>query len=645
MFLTRSSLPALAFAFCFVVSLCAQSIAPTEPKAQPVPQSAVTPSGRINLDVVVTDAAGKPVSGLAPQDFTLLDNDHAQKIISFHASDRATAKADPPVEIILVFDTVNNGFADLAITREGVEKFLRQNGGHLVQPVSLILFNSAGLPMQSQTSTDGNALAETLRKIKPSNRPTGGDPPFVKSLQALVQIAQRELNRPGRKMLVWLGKGWELSLPDPKTPVFTSEDERNRLLNFHAIVSLSTMLREARVTLYGGYANGAFLYRGFLKGAKTAGQVDNSMLSLDVLALQSGGRGQTMFNDPDTDLADQIDNVVAETSTFYTLTFDPPHTDQINEYHDLKVLIGKPGLKARTNTGYYNQPEYAVKPQSESGAMQKSEASDSSKASIVAFTAQPVTVEQLEQLVKDAQGRPDAELARRFAGLKLTERLSSKRLSSWATGLPGLKSKQALVALADVSAFLNLPVRELPPIAPPGIADQRSMVARAVDYLGKTIPRLPDFYATRTTTHYEDAREKPEQAGTVTATGQPSHTTGSSHVTVVYRDGKEIVDLGSTKDKKPNAEEIGLITKGTFGPILSVVMVDAAHSAMTFSHWEQGETGPQAVFRFTVPKKESHYEVAYRGTSVKDQSHRTFSSKRAITERLRSIPLAEPFFA
>jgi hypothetical protein len=80
------------------------------------------------------------------------------------------------------------------------------------------------------------------------------------------------------------------------------------------------------------------------------------------------------------------------------------------------------------------------------------------------------------------------------------------------------------------------------------------------------------------------------------------------------------VDLGSAKEKKPSAEEIGLITKGTFGPILSVVMVDAAHGAMTFSHWEQGETGPEAVFQFRVLKKESHYEVAYHGTSVKDQS-------------------------
>jgi hypothetical protein len=38
------------------------------------------------------------------------------------------------------------------------------------------------------------------------------------------------------------------------------------------------------------------------------------------------------------------------------LSFDPPRADRANEYHDLKVQVGKPGLVARTSTGYYNQP-------------------------------------------------------------------------------------------------------------------------------------------------------------------------------------------------------------------------------------------------------------------------------------------------
>jgi len=41
---------------------------------------------------------------------------------------------------------------------------------------------------------------------------------------------------------------------------------------------------------------------------------------------------------------------------------------------------------------------------------------------------------------------------------------------------------------------------------------------------------------------------------------------------------------------------------------------------MIWSRWEQGAAGPQAVFRYTVPKRGSHYEVAgaYLGPPVKD---------------------------
>ena len=58
--------------------VCAQSSVPSAPADT---QAAAVVSGKIDraeglikLDVVVTDAAGKPVSGLEPFDFNLLEN-------------------------------------------------------------------------------------------------------------------------------------------------------------------------------------------------------------------------------------------------------------------------------------------------------------------------------------------------------------------------------------------------------------------------------------------------------------------------------------------------------------------------------------------------------------------------------------------
>jgi hypothetical protein len=104
------------------------------------------------------------------------------------------------------------------------------------------------------------------------------------------------------------------------------------------------------------------------------------------------------------------------------------------------------------------------------------------------------------------------------------------------------------------------------------------------------------------------------------AIGQPWRLAGNSATSAVYRDGKEEVGPGTARGKRSNSEEKGLITRGTFGPILSTVIVDAAHSQMHWSHWESGMAGHEAVFQFVVPEDKSHYAVAFRGLRGDDES-------------------------
>ena len=42
-----------------------------------------------------------------------------------------------------------------------------------------------------------------------------------------------------------------------------------------------------------------------------------------------------------------------------------------------------------------------------------------------------ITVEELEQVLTAAHGKPDAEVAQVLSGMELTERLSTVRLSHW----------------------------------------------------------------------------------------------------------------------------------------------------------------------------------------------------------------------
>jgi hypothetical protein len=136
-----------------------------------------------------------------------------------------------------------------------------------------------------------------------------------------------------------------------------------------------------------------------------------------------------------------------------------------------------------------------------------------------------------------------------------------------------------------------------------------------VNYLGKAVSKLPNFYATRTTDRYSDAVDDPNAPGVSIYSKLPLHWGGGSRATVVYNDGHEIVDPGPLKRKQANPEEMGMVTSGTFGPILATVVGDASRSQMKFHRWEQGTDGLVAVFHVAVPKDKSHYQVIYRSPS------------------------------
>jgi VWFA-related protein len=226
-----------------------------------------------------------------------------------------------------------------------------------------------------------------------------------------------------------------------------------------------------------------------------------------------------------------------------------------------------------------------------------------------AWSARPVSVAELERVLAASQSLPDGELAAQISDLQLTERLSWVRLARWRAALGGAKSQRALLGLADRSAFLEPPAGEISDRAAPDVAEQRRILGLAAAYVSKAIPQLPRFYATRTTTYFEDTPGKSDEAPQIG--GASLRAIRIARTTVQYRDGQEIVEPGPVKVDKTKQREHGLRTWGAFGPVLGLVLVDAAQNKLGWGHWEQGASGPLAVFRYAVPKNKSHYEVRY----------------------------------
>jgi VWFA-related protein len=314
----------------------------------------------ITLDVVVTDKSGAPVAGLQPGDFKLLDKKQAQSIVSVQAANGLSATADPPAEAILVVDAVNAGLTTIDSERQMLVRFLQENGGELALPTSLAVLSDQGLTVKNPPTRDGKVLADFINANIPGLRPISADDwdgnmeREQLSLKALDVFIAHASRGPGRKLLIWLSPGWRL-----QTSGNWVASPKDQQMLYNKIVTLSTAMRAARVTLYSIDPSGIDseltfqqIYEAYLKGVDTPKHVDYGYLLLQVLATQTGGKPLIATGD----LAKVMDQCMADAKAYYVLTFNPPPAAYPNEYHSIEVQVDKPGLKARTRTGYYARP-------------------------------------------------------------------------------------------------------------------------------------------------------------------------------------------------------------------------------------------------------------------------------------------------
>jgi hypothetical protein len=238
-----------------------------------------------------------------------------------------------------------------------------------------------------------------------------------------------------------------------------------------------------------------------------------------------------------------------------------------------------------------------------------------------AVLAEPVTVEQLEQKIANTHSRWNWRLAKQISDLKLTERLSAPRLARLEAEVHGSKAKQALIAIADESAFLDPPASEVLSRPAPTPAEQQVMLRLSAKAVEKTMASWPNFIANREIIRFEGtATVIPDQLEDELFVGGskrappganwecPSEpkigherlsVIDSSSVTVVNRNGQELHALGE-QGGEFECPEGGVSTSEVFGKVLSWVLKIVAHAQLKWSHWEQGPTGLVAVYQYST---------------------------------------------
>src|SRR5207245_6952960 len=194
------------------------------------------------LDIVASDGKGSPVADLGIDDFTVLEDDQAQKISSFAFRQNRTITEVPrkanlftnvprysgasSLNVILL-DALNAEYLSRTYGRDQLIKYLRS--GPVIQPTAVYALEDK-LKLLHDFTVDAKALESVVENYKP-RAPTrvvdvySAASPFSRSgdytmtshtleatISALGALAQILTGYPGRKNLIWLSAAFPLTM-------------------------------------------------------------------------------------------------------------------------------------------------------------------------------------------------------------------------------------------------------------------------------------------------------------------------------------------------------------------------------------------------------------------------------------------------
>ena len=336
--------------------------APVAPGQQANPYTLQVKAQEIVLDLVVTDSKGEPVTNLNRDDFQIYEDKVPQEIDSL-IPPLARTTSNPPIHstaeldrvepdasvTLIVLDEINTRFQDEAFARYSVKRFLDSQGETLEHPTLLAAVDLNRLTLLSDYTTSKQDLLSALdRHFTAYPWHTEGTSwqveQFNASFMALLEIAEATSGHPGHKSLLWIGRGFAAF--DPATLT----GPQNQALK-QVIEACTNALRDSRVSLYTLDPAGVSTEPPDVDADGFADDPFAQEVDFDAMARATGGHAFHGRND--------VDKVIARSSrdgaSFYTLAYKPsaPRTDLV-AFHNIRVVVKQPGLRAETREGYYS---------------------------------------------------------------------------------------------------------------------------------------------------------------------------------------------------------------------------------------------------------------------------------------------------
>jgi VWFA-related protein len=365
-----------------------------------------TGSELVLVNVTVRDKSGKFVQGLKPEDFTILEDNKPQKVVSFDvenvdavpASDVAQANplpepapgttsppsaADAALQfkdrrlIVLFFDlsAMEPDEIDHAVTSADHYVDAQMAPADLVSIVSL----GSSLLVNQDFTTDHALLKKQLAQFSSGSGQgfeegttgtTEGTPdtgqPFTaddteynifntdRRLEALRSVAEKLSHVQQKKSLIYFSSGMDRTGIENQSELRAAVNAAVR-----SNLAIYTMdMRGLQALVAGGEAQNASL-RGVsaYSGQSTINALNSNFTTQETLVTLASDTGGRAFLDSN-DFSKIFKGVQQDTSTYYLLGYHSTNTARDGRYRHIVVKMNLPGVKIDYRRGYYAPADY-----------------------------------------------------------------------------------------------------------------------------------------------------------------------------------------------------------------------------------------------------------------------------------------------
>jgi len=314
----------------------------------------------VSAPVVVIDSKGESVLDLQQKDFHIVDDGVDQTIESFDLGGE-------PISAVLVFETS----ARIATLLPAVQKSAIVFTETVVGPSgeAAVLSYDSSVNTLLPFSTDNDKIEKTIARLAPGN---GGARLYDALASAVAMLRDRPAGQ--RRAIVVVGEASDNGSEQRLGRVLRDAQLANVVIYSIGLSPTSAGLRspDSQAAAPSATPPGTFGGPSFPGSAQTptsqgqyGGNVDLLGLSewavrnvkavvkerpLEIAATATGGTSQPAFRESKLDNA--IDSIGGELNSQYVLSYRPTGADKPG-YHQIKVMVDRPGLRVRTRPGYF----------------------------------------------------------------------------------------------------------------------------------------------------------------------------------------------------------------------------------------------------------------------------------------------------